>query len=156
MTEKAPRRPGKRWADNLFARPITVWRASRAIAAVTVLVTIAGGLLARIIDPSEFSSIGNSLWWSLQTVTTVGYGDIVPHNTEGRIVGVILMVTGVGFLAVVTGAIAAAFTQAAMRKKSQEGGDDPLVGRINELISRVEGLEAAVRDSERPSRHDGA
>jgi voltage-gated potassium channel len=142
-------------ADRLLDNPITVWRASRAIALVTALVTIAGGLLVRVIDSGEFNDLGESLWWSLQTVTTVGYGDIVPSHASGQIVGALLMVSGVGFLAVVTGSIAAAFTQAAMRRGNAPNPEtaadaDLLTSRIDELISRIERLEQAVRDSDRP------
>jgi voltage-gated potassium channel len=149
MPEGSDHVPGKRALDNFFSRPLTVWRASRAVATATLVVTVAGGFLVWIIDHDEFPNIGESLWWSLQTVTTVGYGDIVPHDTEGRIVGSILMVAGVGFLAVITASIASAFTQAALRRRGrEEDGEDPVLARIDELSSRIERLEQAVRDSE--------
>lgn len=149
MASTGQRKPGKRAAERFFTGPITVWKASRAIATVTLAVTLAGGLLVWLIDKGEFPNIGESLWWSLQTVTTVGYGDVVPHNAEGRIVGAVLMVAGVGFLAVITASIAAAFTQAAVRR-FRESEDDPLTARIEELIARVERLEEAVRRSAGP------
>lgn len=141
---------GKKAVDRFFAQPLTVWRASRAIAGMTVIVTLAGGLLVWVIDHSEFPDIGESLWWSLQTVTTVGYGDVVPRNAEGRIVGAALMVSGVGFLAVITASIAAAFTQAAFRRRLERPDEDPLTARIEELIARVDRLEETVRRSTGP------
>jgi voltage-gated potassium channel len=146
----ADRKPGKRAVDRLLTRPLTVWRASRAIAAATLLVTLAGGILVWVIDHSEFPDIGESLWWSVQTVTTVGYGDVVPHNVEGRVVGTLLMVAGIGFVAVITASIAAAFTQAALQRRMQRPDEDPLADRIEELITRVERLEEAVRSSGQP------
>lgn len=145
MGSKGKRQPGKKAADRFLTRRLTVWRASRAIAAATVIVTVAGGLLVWSIDHKEFPNVGESLWWSLQTVTTVGYGDVVPRNVEGRIVGSVLMITGVGFLAVITASIAAAFTQAAFRRRGTHPDDDsPLAGRIDELSAKIEQLERAV------------
>lgn len=145
MATEGNRRPRKA-AVRFFTGPITVWKASRAIAVMTLVVTLAGGLLVWVIDHSEFPDLGESLWWSLQTVTTVGYGDVVPKNAEGRIVGSVLMIAGVGFLAVITASIAAAFTQAAVRR-FQETQDDPVTDRIEELIKRVDRLEETVRRS---------
>lgn len=148
MATQANRRPRK-VAVRFFTGPITVWKASRAIALTTLVVTLAGGLVAWLIDHSEFPNIGESMWWSLQTVTTVGYGDVVPENVEGRIVGSVLMIAGVGFLAVITASIAAAFTQMGMRRLRQSD-QDPLAERIEELISRVDRLEETVRRSTGP------
>ena len=147
MPPFADRKPGQKAVDRLLNRPLTVWRASRAIAAATLLVTLAGGIVVWVLDHSEFPDIGESLWWSVQTVTTVGYGDVVPRNVEGRIVGTLLMVAGIGFVAVITASIAAAFTQAALQRRLQRPDDDPLADRIEELITRVERLEQAVRGS---------
>jgi len=51
-------------------------------------------VLIRLVDPHDFPTIGLALWWAVMTVTTVGYGDIVPTTPAGRIVAAALMVTG--------------------------------------------------------------
>jgi voltage-gated potassium channel Kch len=80
----------------LESRRLTARRALQLIALLTFAITMVGGLLAWLIDRNEFSSLGESLWWALQTVTTVGYGGVVPAETDGRVIGVILMLQGIG------------------------------------------------------------
>ena len=58
-------------------KPITARRAAVIIATYTAFVTFAGGVVARPADRKDFDSLGDGLWWALQTVTTVGYGDVV-------------------------------------------------------------------------------
>src|SRR3954447_23287130 len=101
--------------------PPTARRAGQLIAIATIVVGSAGGFLMRVLDPDEFPTIGSGMWWALQTVTTVGYGDHVPKDTEGKFLAGIVMVTGIGFLSVVTASISAAFVEAARRRR---GGDD--------------------------------
>ncbi len=62
----------------------------------------------RVPNPN-MSSIGDALWWSWVTTTTVGYGDIIPNTTEGRIIAAVLMLVGISFLGVLTGTIASYF-----------------------------------------------
>ena len=62
----------------------------------------------RIVDSESFPTYGTALWWSVSTVTTVGYGDVVPHQPFGRLVAGALMVLGFAFLSLVTGTIASA------------------------------------------------
>jgi len=60
-------------------------RTAVALIAVSTMVIVAGStIVAWTLDKRDFGSIGEALWWSLQTVTTVGYGDIVPESTRGR------------------------------------------------------------------------
>lgn len=61
----------------------------------------------------EDKSFADSLWWSIVTVTTVGYGDISPTSTVGRFVAVILMFFGIGFISMLTGAITTYFAKSA-------------------------------------------
>jgi voltage-gated potassium channel len=57
----------------------------------------------------EFATFGDSLWWAIVTLTTVGYGDIVPETTTGRVAGVFIMLTGVAVLGVLAGSLASFF-----------------------------------------------
>jgi len=68
-------------------------------------------------QPEKFSSIPETMWWSLITLTTVGYGDVSPVTTIGRIVGAITALMGVCVVAMLTGIVASAFSnQIAQRK----------------------------------------
>jgi voltage-gated potassium channel len=57
----------------------------------------------------EFATFGDSLWWGIVTLTTVGYGDIVPETEKGRIAGTFLMFTGLATLGLISGTLASAF-----------------------------------------------
>jgi voltage-gated potassium channel len=64
-----------------------------------------GAIVIEIIDRHDFSSFGSAVWWALQTVTTVGYGDVVPTTRSGQVVGGIEMVFGVSFIAFLTAGV---------------------------------------------------
>jgi voltage-gated potassium channel len=91
-------------------------RAVRAIACVTLLVNLASGTLMWLIDRKEFPTLGRGLWWAAQTVSTVGYGDVVPHATRGRLVAVVVMLSALAFLTVVTAAITATLLESTQRR----------------------------------------
>jgi len=77
---------------------------------------------------SEFATFGDALWWGIVTLTTVGYGDIVPKTTVGRWAGVMIMVTGVALLGVLAGSLASFFRVDSSNDDidagSGTGGDD--------------------------------
>ena len=61
--------------------------------------------MIRIVDPDNFPSLGLAIWWALQTVTTVGYGDVVPTTAVGRVIGGIEMVLGISFITFLTAGV---------------------------------------------------
>ncbi|MCH2228958.1 MAG: ion transporter [Crocinitomicaceae bacterium] len=64
------------------------------------------------VQPESFSSIFSSLWWSVVTLTTVGYGDVVPITTGGRIFTFLILMIGLGIIAIPSGMISSALTEA--------------------------------------------
>jgi voltage-gated potassium channel len=88
--------------------------------AVTLCI-LAVGTLGMVVLEKE--SVRDALWWSFVTVTTVGYGDIFPETTGGRVVGVIVMIFGIGFLGMFTATIASIFVEKRIR---QDRGLKPL------------------------------
>jgi voltage-gated potassium channel len=122
-----------------LGRDLTARRAVWMIAAVTVIIALGGGILMRLLDKEDFSSIGEALWWSLQTVTTVGYGDVVPHNAEGRVVAGFVMLAGIGFIAVITAAVTASLIESA-----RSPGRRSDAATANEHLERIEARLAAI------------
>ena len=96
-----------------------------AAAGVTVVVTVAAGLLIRLTDPDTFGSVWAGLWWAIQTTTTVGYGDLVPQSALGRSVAALVMVAGIGFITVSTAAISSVFVEAARRRREAAATTEP-------------------------------
>ena len=128
------------WA--LQRKPLTARRSAFIIAAFTLLVTLAGGVLAWLTDRNDFPSLGVALWWSLQTVTTVGYGDVVPTNTGGRVIGAVVMLSGIGFLTVITAAVTAALVESA-RGRMGGASDRDLSAQLEEISTRLSAIEAS-------------
>lgn len=74
-----------------------------------VAVSLGCAVVARILAADDFDTFGEALWWAAQTVTTVGYGDVIPATTEGRAIAFVLMLTGFATLSLMTASISAAF-----------------------------------------------
>ena len=75
------------------------------LAATFLLLACLGAVLMWLIDDKNFSSFGLAAWWALQTVTTVGFGDVVPTTAVGKVVGGIEMVIGISFIAFLTATV---------------------------------------------------
>jgi voltage-gated potassium channel len=70
-------------------------------------------------QPDDFGSIPRAMWWSVATLTTVGYGDAIPHTVLGRILAGFTAITGIGLIAVPTGILASAFSDALQRQREE-------------------------------------
>ncbi len=137
----------ERWLDRLIARAATPRTAAAVIATVTTTITVGAGALMTVADHKGFPSIGSGLWWAVQTVTTVGYGDHVPETGLGQIVATVVMLLGIGFVTVITASITGAFV-ARTRKEDERaataGDRGASAEQLREIIERLERIEAAV------------
>jgi len=105
----------------------------------TIVLVVIFGVLIRLVDEEEFPSVWLAMWWAIGTVTTVGYGDIAPAETSGRIVAAALMIVGIAFLSLVTATVASALVSRAAGEISEDTEDLPsILARIEERLERLE------------------
>ena len=112
--------------------------AAYVIVAFWAVGVIVFGVVERLVDPDTFGNVWLGMWWAIQTVTTVGYGDIVPGTTAGKVIASFLMLGGLSLFAVVTGAITSAFVAQAQRRMA----GDPVIKKLDELSAQLEALKA--------------
>jgi voltage-gated potassium channel len=110
------------------------------VSAVAVI-AVAFAAIMRLVDQEDFPSFGLALWWAVSTVTTVGYGDVVPVQPYGRAVAAVLMVVGYAFLSLLAGFIASALI--ARRAEAQQ--HEALV-LLERLERRLEEIERQIRE----------
>src|SRR5687768_6581628 len=110
-----------------------------SLISTTIVLVIIFGVLIHLVDEEEFPSVWVAMWWAIGTVTTVGYGDIAPAETSGRIVAAALMIVGIAFLSLVTATVASALVSRAAEEISEDTEDLPkLLARIEERLERLE------------------
>jgi voltage-gated potassium channel len=125
----------------LLGKTLTARRAAGIIVSVTVSVTIIGGVLMHFTDKKSFPNIGDGLWWAVQTVTTVGYGDLVPKSTAGRLVASLVMLVGIGFLTVITASITSTFIETT-RRRLEGTTTAALTRKLDQIAARLDAIEA--------------
>jgi voltage-gated potassium channel len=135
-----------RWLGRRLSGATRPRQAAALIAVVTTVITVAAGLLMTLVDHQNFPSIGLGLWWAVQTVTTVGYGDYVPHNFAGRVVATLVMLGGIGFLTVITAAITSGFVARSREERSRRRDAPPSEEVLQEIIASLRRLENARDD----------
>jgi voltage-gated potassium channel Kch len=130
----------ERRMTRFMREPPSVRTAAAVIVTATTVVVVAGGVLMRLLDHGEYSDVWVGMWWALQTVTTVGYGDVTPKNPSGRIVAILVMLWGIAFLAVTTAAITSTFVARASkeRERAQAADEDDAEVRIEARLVSID------------------
>lgn len=115
---------------------------------IVVLLTLVGGAMARIANPEEFESYGDATWWALVTLATVGYGDLVPTNVWGRIVGSFIMILGVTFLSFLTATVTSLFisSEEGEREMSRMDRESEVRATLQRIEDRLAAIEARLGD----------
>lgn len=133
-------------------KPPSVRTAASVIVTTTTLIVVGSGVAMRLIDHKEFPSFWLGLWWSVQTVTTVGYGDITPRDPSGRIVATVVMLEGTALIAIITALITSTFVARASHEfttaRLQEGAEaDTIEGRLELLSRKLDEIQRELHES---------
>lgn len=140
------------------ANPASARFAIAAIMSVTIAAVLVGALLMWAFDRANYPSYGRAVWFTLQTVTTVGYGDTTPTSWLGRSVAGVVMLCGIGLITVVTAGVTSVFIEAARvrmersRAEAEVNSPHPLermAETLTEIAERLERLEASRRADDR-------
>ena len=119
----------ERRLDRFMREPPSVRNAAGVIVIATTVVVVGAGILISLIDSDEYPDVWVGMWWALQTVTTVGYGDVAPSHVAGRLVGAFVMLEGIAFIAIVTAVITSSFVARASREQEAGGAKDGMTDR---------------------------
>ena len=102
------------------------------------LLAFVSGVVMWVVDRDDFPTLGLALWWAVTTVTTVGYGDVVPTESEGRFVAAGLMIVGYASLSLLTGVIASLLV--ARQSAALQATEEQALERIAHRLAEVERL----------------
>jgi voltage-gated potassium channel len=109
---------------------------------VMFLVAAAGTAAVQILSPNSFQSLGDAAWWSATTVTTIGYGDVVPATSGGRLIAVPVMFASVATISFTTAVVTASFVAYQQRRLGPETErHQELVDALARIETRLEAIE---------------
>ena len=111
---------------------------------VCFVILIVSGLLISGIDPA-FETPWDGLWWAWVTVTTVGYGDLVPETMEGRLFGSLLILMGVAMFSMLTASFSVFFIEQDERELTEK--EERNIERIERLETKLERIEGQLNET---------
>ncbi len=141
--------------NRFFDDPASVRTAAWTIVTATMTVVVLGGVLIRLFDSKEYPNLGRAFWFTLQTVTTVGYGDVTPKNAVGRVIATVVMLTAIGFITVFTAVVTSVLVAAEQRRRAPGGVPETAqpVGGLVALNARLDHIETVLSEVLEQTRH---
>jgi voltage-gated potassium channel len=140
--------------ERFMRTPLSVRKAMGVIIAATLLSVVLGGALITILDPHEFPDFGTGLWWALQTVTTVGYGDVTPETATGQVIGALFMLEAIAFVTIVTAVITSSFVERARQERAaasdatESTAVEQLTAQLAEITARLDRIQRTLERGE--------
>jgi voltage-gated potassium channel len=110
------------------------------LALVTFALGLIAGFVVTLVDKKDFPTFGDGIWWAIVTLGTVGYGDIVPRTAWGRVVGSVVIIFGVTFIAFLTATVTSAFISAEQERlrEQEEEREEAVEQETRQLLARLE------------------
>src|SRR5262245_37860451 len=135
-----PRR-GRRIFNEGIGRAVANRRVFPYLVVTTAVLGLLAGFLVTLVDRKDFPTFGTGVWWAIVTLGTVGYGDVVPHTAWGRVLGSVVIVVGVTFLAFLI-AIVTSFFVSSEQEEQAESERERRAAELAELLGSLERIEA--------------
>ena len=140
--------------DRRISKIVNARSVTLGLAMTFFLLSLVAAAVMRIVDHHDFPTIGLAIWWSLQTVTTVGYGDIVPTTHIGRVIGGAELVLSISFIAFLTAGVTStvihnqeARTKEADRSKQAEDSQ-AILDALTQVRKAIEALDSRLESIE--------
>jgi voltage-gated potassium channel len=125
-----------------LARRVFSTEGVRDAAVLTLIAILAGGAAFAAVEQKKSLTAWDGVWWAIQTVTTVGYGNPAVTTDGGRVIAICLMVTGIGFVAVLTAAAAERFVRTRRVEEERARAERRAIEeRLDVIIARLDTLE---------------
>ena len=143
--------PLHRAMNRFTSDPSSARNAIVLIVIADLAAVLLGALVIWTVDRREYEHFTTAVWYILQTVTTVGYGDVTPTEPIGRFIGGAVMLLAIASLSILTASITSAFIDARQAARREERDDldqarwAELNGRLDDLVERLDRLEGANR-----------
>jgi voltage-gated potassium channel len=142
---------GGRIVEHSVKRAVATRRIFPYLVAITAGLGLLAGFLVTLVDKADFPTFGTGVWWAIVTLGTVGYGDVVPHTTWGRVIGGVVIVVGVTFLSFLIAIVTSYFVSGDQEKQAARDREE----RAGELATVLESLGRIERRLETLERRPG-
>jgi voltage-gated potassium channel len=138
--------------ERLVVRIANARSVTFGLAGTFFVLALVGAIVMRVADAHNFPSVGLAFWWALQTVTTVGYGDVVPTTSTGKVVGGIEIMIGISLISLLTAAVTSVVIQRGEKASREEDRAhleqtaETILAAIAEIDDRLDKLESQSRE----------